>query len=389
MIKMTGRERILAALCGQRPDRVPFVPNIWQWFHVNRGQGTLPKSLCECRDPVDALRQIGADVFSKFDGCAICQQLTECLQTSTFEGERLDPTLWTSFVDFEGWQVRNDRVETPQGSLNHTWKYAPLAGAPFEAEHWWKDFRAEYPAVFCWMRDAKWVLDLPTLRTGLQKVGSDGTILFQLLPSFLKQLHWLAGQERATYFLADHPDEMHELVQLHEEKSLAVLEQAVDQDDVWIFEVPDNLDSQFYTPKLFREYCLPLFRKMARMVHARGKYLFVHACGHLKALAPLILESEIDCVEGQAHPPLGDWRLGEARAQSDRLILCGGMTANEQEWTGPDTTERIDAFVRDLFASLGDRRRFLFGSGCNTSPQTPFANLIAFQDSAKRYGQFV
>jgi uroporphyrinogen-III decarboxylase len=50
--------------------------------------------------------------------------------------------------------------------------------------------------------------------------------------------------------------------------------------------------------------------------------------------------------------------------------------------------ERIDAFVRELFGSLGDRRRFLFACGCNTSPHTPFENLLAFRDAAWKYGRF-
>jgi hypothetical protein len=37
---MTGKERLLATLAGERADRVPFVPNIWQWFHVHRDAGT-------------------------------------------------------------------------------------------------------------------------------------------------------------------------------------------------------------------------------------------------------------------------------------------------------------------------------------------------------------
>ena len=100
----------------------------------------------------------------------------------------------------------------------------------------------------------------------------------------------------------------------------------------------------------------------------------------------MILEAGLDCVEGQAHPPLGDWRLDETRALSERLIVCGGMTAREQEWTGPDAGARIDRHVRDLFASLGDKRRFLFASGCNSSPQMPFENLLAFRDAAWKYG---
>ena len=162
----------------------------------------------------------------------------------------------------------------------------------------------------------------------------------------------------------------------------------MDLDGVWAFEWPENLDSLFYSPALFREFCLPAMRQAARIVHARGKYLFAHACGRLKVLAPLIVEAELDCVEGQAHPPLGDWRLDEARALSDRLIVCGGMTAHEQEWSGPGAAMRIERHVRDLFASLGDRRRFLFASGCNTSPRTPFANLLAFRDAALKHGQF-
>jgi uroporphyrinogen-III decarboxylase len=138
---------------------------------------------------------------------------------------------------------------------------------------------------------------------------------------------------------------------------------------------------------LFRAFCLPTIQKVAQMVHARGKYLFLHACGQLKALASLFLEAELDCVEGQAPPPMGDWPLHETRALSERLIVCGGMAAPQQELAGPRTREQIDAYVRDLFASMGDKRRFLFGSSCNTSPMTPYENLLAFRDAAWKYGQ--
>lgn len=81
---------------------------------------------------------------------------------------------------------------------------------------------------------------------------------------------------------------------------------------------------------------------------------------------------------------VGHQLLFEARALSDRSILCGGMTANEQKWSGPRTAERIDRFVRDFFSSLGDRRRFLFATGCNHAPHTPCEDLIALRDAAVR-----
>ena len=234
--------------------------------------------------------------------------------------------------------------------------------------------------------DTDWVPDLEALSAGLEQIGEDGTVIFQLLPSPLKQFHWLAGQVGASYFVADHPQEMQELAAIHERKSLEYLEQVVDLDDVWVYEVADNLDSLFYSPNLFKLFCLPVLKEMAEMIHARGKYLFVHACGRLKKLAPLFLEAGIDCVEGQAPPPIGDWQLHEARALSDKLIICGGMAAPEQELVGLDAAQQIRAHVRQLFESMGDKRRFLFGSSCNTSPRTPFENLLAFRDAAWEYG---
>jgi uroporphyrinogen-III decarboxylase len=156
---------------------------------------------------------------------------------------------------------------------------------------------------------------------------------------------------------------------------------------VWVFEVADNVDSLFYSPAYFREFCLPTLKKQAEMLYARGRYLFMHACGRLKVLAPLFLEAGLDCMEGQAVPPLGDWPLHEARALSPRLIVCGGMAAPEQELDTPDAAERLDAYVCDTFASMGDMRRFLFGSSCNTSPRTPYKNLLTFRDASWKYGR--
>jgi len=386
---MTGKERILAALAGERPDHVPFVPNIWQWFDVNDFNGTLPEELQGAQNAVEALKRMGADVFSKFDGGEPVPTYHTCGHGVDFEGELPSGKhLRVSFTTFEGGTVRRDKIETPFGSLTHTWEYSRESGAPFEVEHWWKDFEREYPAIRHWLADTDWQVDEKAVRAGLDRIGSDGTLIFELLPSPLKQFHWLAGQVNASYFLADHAREMGALAAIHEQKALEYLEKVVDLPDVWVFEVADNVDSLFYTPAYFREFCVPMLRKQAEMIHARGKYLFIHACGRLKVLAPLLLEACLDCVEGQAVPPLGDWPLHEARALSERLIVCGGMAAPEQELQGADATDRLDAYVRDTFASMGNKLRFLFGSSCNTSPRAPYKNLLAFRDAAWKFGSF-
>ncbi len=378
---MTGKERILSAISGERSDRIPFVPNIWQWFYARQLKGTLPPPVSKCQHPIEALRIIGADVLSKFEGKAQSVAFRNCeLRTEFLGGEIGRPLVWAGFTTFEGRTRRRESLQTPLGNLSHEWEYQTEAGTAFEKEHWWKDW-SEFDVVRYWLKNSEFRLDLTSLMRGLSLVGDDGIVLFQLLETPLKKFHWLAGQETATYFICDHPAEMRELARIHELKALEFLEEVVDLPSIQVFEVPDNLDSLFYTPGWFREYCMSVLRKQAMMIHARGKYLFVHACGRLKALAPLFVECGIDSLEGQAAPPVGDWSFPEARAASDRLVLCGGMAAPQQELFEPDADLKIKKFVRELLGSLPHTRRFLFGSSCNTSPLTPYENLLAFRDA--------
>ena len=386
---MNGKQRLLAALAGEKPDRVPFAPNIWQWYHANDYNDTLPPEVHGLGSPVAVLRDLGADIFSKFDSPRPEPVYHNCGYRFWFAGGLPQGRApWSSFGEtFSGGIIRNEQIETPHGTLTHGWEYRAETGAPFETVHWWKDFDAECAAVRHWLEHTEWHLDRAALAAGLANVGEDGAIIFQLPPSPLKQFHWLAGQVNASYFISDHPQEMQELAEIYAARSLAYLEEVADLPDVWVYEIADNLDSLFYPPRWFKQFCVPTIRKAAEIIHGRGKYLFVHACGKLKILASLYLEANLDCVEGQAPPPIGDWYLHEARALSDRLIVCGGMAAPEQELAGPDAAGSIDAYVRDLFASMGDKRRFVFASSCNTSPRTPYANLAAFRDAAWKYGE--
>ncbi len=47
------------------PDRVPFAPNIWQWFEYQRRHGLLPEELKECESHLDVMRVLGVDVFAR------------------------------------------------------------------------------------------------------------------------------------------------------------------------------------------------------------------------------------------------------------------------------------------------------------------------------------
>jgi hypothetical protein len=387
---VTGKERILAAFRGEEPDFVPFSPNIWHWFYFHLAHGGLPAQIASARHPVDALRYLGADILARWD----TQHSTRDFYTAgEFSMEYAGTGDWdepmvTSFNCYPPHKSRCQRkFVSPHGTLTQTWDYTHEAGADFESEHWWKSWD-DYPAVRYMLEAREYAFDAADFQKWVNRIGEDGVTMVHLTQSALKTFHWLAGAENASLYMMDHPREMEELARIHERKALALLEAVVDNTLAEIFVFLDNLDSVFYPPYFYRDYCQSFFSQAADIIHRRGKFLVVHACGHSRALLPLVGASHVDCLEGITPRPLGDVDLGEVRrlAASESFTVDGGMDAHHQE-IRLDSEARLHDYTRRLFESMGDKRHFIFASSCNTSYLAPWENLVYFRDAAREYGR--
>jgi hypothetical protein len=388
---MTGKERLLAAFRGEQPDMVPFSPNIYYWFYHHQRNGTLPAELSGARHPLEALRYLGADVLARWDTELATREIyTAGEYSDEYTGETgWDDPVITSFNRYPpGRSQHRERFVTPYGTLSRTWTFTHEAGADFEAEFWWKDWR-DYQAVRFMLEAKDYVFDADVFRHWAQQVGDQGIVVAHITQSPLKTFHWLAGAENATFFLTDYPEEMAELARIHEAKALALLERIVDDPQIQVFIALDNLDSAFYPPRLYKLYCHDFFAKAAAIIHARGKILMVHACGRNKVLLPLVGATRVDCLEGVTPAPTGDVQLGQARSMAgyENFTVNGGMDVIQQETAGHDAESRVHEYTRGLFEAMGDKRHFVFASSCSTSLMTPWQNLLYFRDAARKYGE--
>jgi hypothetical protein len=388
---MTGKERLLATLRGERPDTVPFAPNLYHWFYYHRARGTLPPVLYGATHPYQALRALGAEILARWD----TQWATREVYTAgKYSRQYVGDTARTTEVvlTFNTYPPGCDRGEqefvTPFGTLTQEWTFERDTGTEFETKHWWIDFDAEYRAVRYMLEAKEFEFDAALFHSWVERTGDDGLVMLKVNESPLKMLHWLAGQERASYFIYDHPQEMLALARIHTEKTLAYLERVADNPDALIFISNDNLDSMFYSPAFFRDFCQEFFTRAAEIVHRRGKFFFVHSCGRVQALLPLVGQTRVDCLEGVTPPPIGNVRLADvcARVGYDNFTVNGGMSAVQQE-IGQDAERLLHNYTRTLFSELGDLRHFIFASSCTTSPLTPWENLVYLRDAARAYGR--
>jgi uroporphyrinogen-III decarboxylase len=364
---MTGRERVTAALRGGRPDRVPFAPNIGQWFDWHRTRGSLPPELANCRDELDAMLVLGCDVFSR----RLCGVVRTVRSGSETRSRRL-----------EDGGTETEHL-TPLGVLRSRSRYTPESHSTYVLEHFVKDAR-DLGILHHIVEGTDYVCDDGQYRQVDARLGEHGLPMVPFFQSPLKLLHIWAGQEAATFLLLDEPDACRALFGTFTQKVLSLAREAA-RSSAQVFCTMDNLDSLFHSPMLVREFALPFYQALADVFHGEGKLLFSHACGHILALRELVAEAGLDGLEATPHPPLGDLPLPLARTIHPRFVVNGGMTAHETEVQGPDARDRVFGYVRRVFADMS-RERFLFGSACNTSIRTPWENLVHFRDACHEFG---
>lgn len=365
---MTGRERVMATLFGGIPDRVPFSPNIGQWFDYHRTRGSLPELLRDCTSELDAMKRLGCDIFSR----RLCDPVR-----SSRKGYELR-------AEVASYGSVRYVYTTPVGTLTRQTVSAPESHTSYVTEHAVKT-RDDLRTLLYMTEHTEYRFDEDAYIRADAALGDTGILLVPFFQSPIKYLHTWAGQEKASYLLFDEADACETLFEVYSEKVFAVAREAAFSPAI-AFCTMDNLDSWFHTPTLVKRYAFEFYRTLAEIFHAQGKLLFSHACGRVRELRALVVEAGLDGFEGVPHPPLGDVTVREVLDFRDGFVVVGGITAHESELFGPDARERLFAYVRELFSSLRGGDRLIFSSACNTSIRTPFENLLDLRDACYEYG---
>lgn len=387
---MTGQERILCAMRGETPDRIPWAPNLNQWFYGNKFNNTLPDDLDGCTTPTEAIQWLGGEVLTRWDGQikgrgfpGLHTQFSTCRLSLEYEGKAPEEKLITAFNDYtEGTKIHR-KLETPHGTLSQTWRFTEESCADFEEAFWWKDFEKDYPAIRTFIEDRHYGCDTTEYDQTKKQIGDSGFVMQELPENPLKMMHWLCGPERAIYLLIDHGPKLKELFDIHTRKTLEFTEQLLEKTDTKFFISNDNLDAMLFPPYYFDDYLYDHYIPLADLIHSKGGYFWVHSCGNNLKLAKCIKKCKIDCMEGLTHPPLGDFPLHEAHERiGPDFVVDGGNSCHEQELFDEDGPQKIRDFSKNLFKQIAGNPHFIFASSCNTSPRTPWQNILAMRDAA-------
>lgn len=361
--RMTPRARLLAVLRGEQPDRLPFVGRLELWHKGRVRMGALPPELAGLS--LDEIhRRVG---FGRQKFLVPYRVRLRGVELEVhYQGERIhheqDPLL-EHFPDMHFFApddhpgVTTTTLHTAVGTLTveHTVLEQMAATGT-------RNYMSKHPitsdedvATVAYILERVEIVprfaDLLALDASY---GEWGYVMPNIERIPFQQLLIDYYSTDAFFFaLHDNPGQVMGLLERLDEKVSEIIRQMAGL-DVPYLQIGDNLDGMMTNPRLFRQYCLPVYQRYTDALHAQGKLTGSHTDGNLKPLLGLLAETGLDVCESFSPAPLTPVTVADALAAwPDKPIFWGGIPSPLLEDSTSDA--EFERAIANLLETIGDR----------------------------------
>jgi uroporphyrinogen decarboxylase len=372
---MSSRERMLTAIAGEMPDRLPVTTH-----HL------MPYFLDVYMDGISSLEffdHFGMDAYiwtvpyrSQAGQARLDEHSYPVTDQWRYESED---------IPNQPYSTRQWRIITPKGELTthlQSNKHTSWLGEPFIKEKLDIDILGEYmPAP---------TADVVEINRAADELGERGLVRghipgFDIFgqPGCWQDAACLVGIEKLILATFDDPDWVHTLLgilQRRKERYIQSLEGARYD----IIELGGgDASTTVISPKIFNEFVAPYDQKLIQSAHEVGQKIVYHTCGGMMPILEDIADMGPDAMETFTPPEMGgDVDLAEAKRRiGNRVCMIGGF---DQFHHLIDSTEaETRAAVNCYFEAAGE------GGGFILSPSDHFFDadvslIAAFADQARQ-----
>lgn len=339
---MTPRERWLAVLNHQKPDRIPM--DIWGTQEVWDG-------LCA---------HFGCDSEE------VCERLhidAPLILMGRYVGPPLPPN-----TDHLG--VVRKRVDYGTGAYDEVC-FAPLAQynsvEEIEANYQWPT--------------ADW-FDYSYLKEAVK--GNEHRPIRAGISEPMLWYKYMRGEEQAFMDLLVNPDIVHYCLDKlfgHAYEDACRIYEAI-PGQVTVTYVAEDLGSQsglLFSPEQIKEFLLPRMKRMMDLVRQNGAYVFTHSDGAIRDVISDLIDIGMHVLNPIQWRCEGMEREGLQRDFGDKITFHGAM---DNQHTIPfGSVEEVREEVIENLRIFGSRNNYILAPCHNIQPVTPVENIIAMYET--------
>jgi uroporphyrinogen decarboxylase len=198
--------------------------------------------------------------------------------------------------------------------------------------------------------------------------------VFQIGFSLYERAWTLRGMEALMTDFLDHPGFVHELLDRIAVYNVAQVREALKHpiDAVYFGDDWGQQRGLQMGPRIWREFILPVLRRMYGVVRGAGKCVMIHSCGDVDELFDDLVAAGLNCFN-PFQPEVMDVYSLLPRYRG-RLAFHGGMSTQRVLPFG--TAEQVRAETRRLL-DLGREGGYIFAPAHDVEGDVPLENMLA------------
>ena len=372
---MTRRQRVLAAINHEIPDRMPIDLGV----HFSTGISAfaykrlreylgLESDIIDLPDPVQMLARVDNDILERF----------HC-DTILLNPKLKNPVRWDVRDDYS-FLVSDKAVPT----LNKNGDWIVTRGD--------KSMRMPNGGYFF---DGDWlgVNDYDNEDEELKAYAAEAERIYKETDYFTMQMGYygfFSDLDFACLMLTD-PDQAIAQQEEHLSYFMTRAEKMLRTYGQYIQCIEVNSDlgtqsSQMLRPESYEEFCMPYLKKFTDFIHRNSDIkIFMHCCGSIEPLIPYIIEAGVDILNpvqisaANMDPTMLKEKYGK------KICFWGGGcdTQNILPNASPDEVSR---HVREMVRTFNPGSGFVFNQVHNIMGNVPPENIVAMLDTAYEEG---
>lgn len=372
---MKPKERVLAALHHEEPDRVPTGENAVDYELVERilGRPTLYNSRWrELQALWDGRRdEIVADYGAAHVGLVRALEwdyVRVPVVPAAKEYRRPKMTGPYSWIDDEGYEVHyhpdSGNIAVRQGMPDMTIDDLPDPDTPFAVDP----------------------TQLEAIRYVVQELGDTHFIIGRSPVDGTFPWQQTGSMEAFLIRMVTEPEFVRRAIEVYVNRSIAYAIAMLEAGCDAIMTTDDYSDNKgpIMGPRRFREFILPALAKQCQAIHEHGGYFIKHTDGNVWSILDTFVEVGIDGWHG-IQPSIGmDLRLLKER-YGDRLCFFGGVNCETLVAGAP---EQAREEVRYAIQHAAPGGGLVVTTGNVLQPGTKLENYYAARQATRDYGRY-
>jgi len=199
----------------------------------------------------------------------------------------------------------------------------------------------------------------------------------------------LRGQQQAFVDLILNPEMVHfcldKLFDFCYQNTLRIYEAIPGK--VMLTYVAEDMGSQeglLFSPQQIREFLLPRMKRMIDLAHQAGAFVFHHNDGAIRQILPEMIEAGIDILNPIQWRCKGMDRVSLKRDFGDKVIFHGGM--DNQYTLAFGSKEEVRQEVMDNIHILGKGGGYILAPCHNIQAVSPPENIVTMYQTGYEYG---